>query len=762
MAENDKNLLSEETVKKAPSSKKYARSDIAQDVTVELEKAKTVDFKSAVHEDKEKKTAKTSARPQSNNQKNNAKGTQKGKKAPEKKRLSPSRDGFSASQREIANGMTKVISRVSESVSSTSQKRRKKHVENLSKRIRKYKEKKKRKNRRLLLRLQRTAVGGFVFGIFKEPLASKKTEKTKVERFFDRLAHFLSTCKLARFLKRIKERICFCEARNYGILLFTSGSCFALGFSGASFLDLPYNNQLSTMILGLVLIALSIPLLLSKNTITYVFENSAISNLLLYSFLGARKQNLDLSVSVNGLYFFLIGLFIGALGFLVSPYIILAILLMALLVGLTFACPEFGLTLTVCALPFLSLFNHPTIIVCASIIICFISYLRKLLLNKRAFRFTPCDLFVIIFMLFYLFGGLFSASPESKGSAVVYFVVMSIYFLSSNLLTNKRVIGNIVSVLLFSGFLIALFGIFQQLSGEMVASWLDPRAFDYIAGRISSTFDNPNVFASYIIMIIPLVFVNVKDRSSLFLFLSRTIVLVALGASLVFTWSRGAWLGAIVSLLALALFGLRKTPRVLVAIFAFIPNLLLFLPRSITQRFSSIFSFLDTNVDSSISYRFTVWKDSLALFKDNLFGGVGVGSEAYREAILPYSSIGAEAAIHSHNLYLQIGVELGIFALLTFFLILIFTLRNCYSIEFSANETSSRHVCTASLCACIALLTNGLFDHVWYNYRVCLLFFLLLGLCSASYRTGIAEQRQIDYQASRISNIANADIPIRK
>jgi putative inorganic carbon (HCO3(-)) transporter len=175
-------------------------------------------------------------------------------------------------------------------------------------------------------------------------------------------------------------------------------------------------------------------------------------------------------------------------------------------------------------------------------------------------------------MLFYLFGGLFSASPESKGSAIVYFIVMAVYFLASNLLSNKRVVGNMVGVILFSGFLIAVFGIFQQLSGEVVANWLDPRAFDYITVRISSTFDNPNVFASYIIMILPFAFVNARERFTPFLLFSRALIIVVLGASLVFTWSRGAWLGAIVSILALAIFSLRKSPRILVALFAFTPS----------------------------------------------------------------------------------------------------------------------------------------------------------------------------------------------
>ena len=106
--------------------------------------------------------------------------------------------------------------------------------------------------------------------------------------------------------------------------------------------------------------------------------------------------------------------------------------------------------------------------------------------------------------------------------------------------------------------------------------------------------------------------------------------------------------------------------------------------------------------------------------------------------------------------------ELGIFALVAFFFVLLFTCRNCFSVEFSANETSARPICAASFCGILALLVNGLFDYVWDNYRVCLLFWLLLGICNATYRIGTAEQRQIDYRASLISNIASTDIQIRK
>lgn len=766
---------------KKASRSVFRNEDFEQDLTVDLEKAKTTDFATVKpsREGAGKKANKALHNSQSHSQKGknssssrasqNAPSPNSEKAAPSDKnervmRLRPSRDGYSQKERDASKSMTKVISKVSETVSTQNEKRKKRRTENVSAQIRKNRRLREMRKRRFISSAHRSPFLKFFLGLFEEHEASFDS-KSKLHSLFERLSAFCYTNRLSKFLHKMHLSFAFCEARHYGAFLLTFGLFVLLGHLSALFLNIPYSDtSYLSSAAGLACVVISLPLIFSRRTISHVLENSFITDLLFFRFLGARKQNRKDEIKVKLFYPVAYGIFLGLCAFIVSPVKILAILLLALFVGFVIASPEFGITSAALLLPFLTYLRHPTVIVCAFILLCYVSYLRKLLLKKRSFRLSPCDLFVLIFMLFYLGGGLVSYAKglSSFENSIVFCCIISVYFLSSNLLINKRIIGTFMRAMLLSGMIISFLGIYQQLSGNAVADWLDVAAFADIAGRVSSTFDNPNVFASYLIMIIPFVFVPYRERPSFVSVVFKLFAFALLIAALVFTWSRGAWLGLIVSLLCFAIFRLRKSPKIFALIFTFIPNLLLLAPRSVTSRFSSIFSFLDTNVDSSVSYRFTVWKDSLQLFKNNLFGGVGVGPDAFHNAYRAFSSIGAETVEHSHNLYLQIGIELGIFALLTFALILLFTCKNCFSLEFSTNESSVHPVCAAAFCSVLALLTNGLTDYVWYNYRVCFLFWLLLGLCTASYRIGLSEQRQRDYLSSLISNKATLDVQISK
>lgn len=770
------------TPKKASRSI-YRNDDFEQDLTVDIETAKTVDFASVKlpSESTSKKANKSlqgkgARSPKSNKSadahiSNNASSpspksekAERAGKDEKKARLRPSRDGYSPKERESSVSMTKVISRVSETVTTQNEKRKKRRVETIAARIRKNRRKRERRKRRIFAMAQRSAFFKFFDGLFSEKSASAES-KTKLDRFFDRLTQFCYTNRFSKFLEKQHARFCFCEAKIYGAFFLTFGIFVLTGYFCAQFWQLPYyDRDYLSVAAGLACVVISLPLLFSRHTISSVLENSLITDLIFFKFLGARKQNLKNEVKGNYFYPITFGIILGLCGFFVSPLNILAILLLVVFVGYVIASPEFGITVAVLILPFLTYLRHPTVIVCALILLCYISYLRKLLLKKRSFRLSPCDIFVLILMLFYLGGGIISYSKglDSFENSMVFFCIISVYFLASNLLINRRILGTFIRAMLLSGMVISFLGIYQQLSGRAIADWLDISAYANIAGRVCSTFDNPNVFASYLIMIIPFAFVPYKEKTTFLSVIFKIFALILMGAALVFTWSRGAWVGICVGLICYAIFRLRKSPKIFALIFAFIPNALLFAPNSVTSRISSIFSFLGGDIDSSVSYRFTVWKDSLRLFADNIFGGVGVGSDAFHNAYRVYSSIGAETVEHSHNLYLQIGIQLGVFALITFVLVILFTCRSCFSLEFSTNESSVHPVCAAAFSAVLALLTNGLTDYVWYNYRVCFLFWILLGVCTASYRIGLSEQRHKDYLASLVSNKATVDVQISK
>jgi O-antigen ligase len=86
------------------------------------------------------------------------------------------------------------------------------------------------------------------------------------------------------------------------------------------------------------------------------------------------------------------------------------------------------------------------------------------------------------------------------------------------------------------------------------------------------------------------------------------------------------------------------------------------------------------------------------------------------------------SAPHSHNLFLQVFIELGIFGLIVFTVMLIAFFRAILSLLRKTNDIKTKSFMAAIFAAAIAFLIQGIFDHVFYNYRVMLTFFIFMGI----------------------------------
>ena len=116
--------------------------------------------------------------------------------------------------------------------------------------------------------------------------------------------------------------------------------------------------------------------------------------------------------------------------------------------------------------------------------------------------------------------------------------------------------------------------------------------------------------------------------------------------------------------------------------------------------------------------------------------GIGIGEEAFKKIYPMYALTGIEAAPHAHNLYLQIAVEMGVFALIAFLIFIFLFAQFSFSFCKSAMNRSNKLLSLGIFCGVLALLIQGMTDYVWYNYRVFLLFWMIVGLgvahvCSA-------------------------------
>jgi len=491
------------------------------------------------------------------------------------------------------------------------------------------------------------------------------------------------------------------------------------------------------LIIGIFLMIASFPMLFVKVKISDLMCESRIMSFLLFKVFGARKENIQISgtVIVRNNIAFLLGMIVGLSSYFLAPeYILLGIIA---LVGIfTFIMiPEFGIVTVIFMVPFV-----PTMFLAGLIIFVTICYLLKLIRGKRTLKFEIIDVTIFIFLILTVLGGIFSVSRvDSIRPALLYSCFILGYFLVVNLIRTSEWLKRCIVSLTFSALIVALYGIYENFFGIVQQTWQDEELFEDIRGRVVSTFENPNVLAEYLIMILPLmiaIFLFSKKINQKLLFLMMT---GASGLCLIFTWSRGAWLGFLIGMLLFLLIYHRKSMLLLLGGLISLPLLPVVLPPNIIERFLSIGNIKDT----STSYRVNIWRAVVEMIKDNFSSGIGIGEGAFTVVYPKYSLAGIESAPHSHNLFLQIIVEIGIFGLIIFLAAMIIYMQNNFSLYKKLGDnkkyTETKLLSAAGLCGIVSVLIQGMTDYIWYNYRVFFVFWLVVALTIAVRRCAMLE-----------------------
>ena len=141
-------------------------------------------------------------------------------------------------------------------------------------------------------------------------------------------------------------------------------------------------------------------------------------------------------------------------------------------------------------------------------------------------------------------------------------------------------------------------------------------------------------------------------------------------------------------------------------------------------------------------------------------GGVGYGNAAYSEIYPQFAYAGMEAAEHSHSLLLQILFGMGIGGLLVFLAVLFLSAQMNLEYMRDCKKTESRLMVLAAFGALLASLVMGLFDFVWYNYRVFFLFWGILAFACACVRVGNAEKQRHTVQECCDSDQASLELEL--
>jgi O-antigen ligase len=207
----------------------------------------------------------------------------------------------------------------------------------------------------------------------------------------------------------------------------------------------------------------------------------------------------------------------------------------------------------------------------------------------------------------------------------------------------------------------------------------------------------------------------------------------AVFASLLFTFSRGGWLGAAAgAFLFLFMYQLSMLLK-------FIPVALIglmLLPSSILSRIASIGSLQD----ASNFYRMQIWEKSVEIIKDYPLTGVGLGFNSFRKISAKY--ITEADPYHAHNTYLELAVEVGIIGLA---MVIFLGLKMMVMVHHILKVDKYNGVLMLGFFAgLISLMVHGMAEHVLYNPKIILLFWFYVG-CINSIYAGVKKER-LEYE----------------
>ena len=307
---------------------------------------------------------------------------------------------------------------------------------------------------------------------------------------------------------------------------------------------------------------------------------------------------------------------------------------------------------------------------------------------------------------------------------------MSSYLLVRTCLTGRRQTELFLAAFTVSAFAAGCVGVFQFLTNKKDMTWVDKDLFSGLGLRVYSTFANPNVYGAYLLLAIPCAAAMALYAKNIIFKLLAAAAAVLLTVNLMLSYSRGCYLALAVAALV---FVLLTEKRLVVLFSAGLVVLPFILPPTVINRLLSI-----TNLsDSSTEFRLYIWQGTLKMLKTFWLSGVGPGTEAFN-TIYPFYAFNSATAAHSHNLFLQIFSETGVAGLLVFFAVLAAFFRN--QVCFMRRAPRRDKLVSAAMTAAVTgFLFQGLFDYVFYNFKVMLAFYIFLGLASAFTRTGPQE-----------------------
>jgi len=201
---------------------------------------------------------------------------------------------------------------------------------------------------------------------------------------------------------------------------------------------------------------------------------------------------------------------------------------------------------------------------------------------------------------------------------------------------------------------------------------------------------------------------------------------------LIITRSRGAWLGFALGLFYL----LMRTRSKILLVITIIGLMLVFSMDLLRGAFLSRIGQTSWR-DPSLAGRAILWHYALVVFKNNWFWGVGIENYRFVKHLYGFPAPWSSATqFNTHNIFLEILVDLGVFGLILFLGILLSAFISVErSLKVSLPENDFMGIASGVNAGLIAYAVHGLWDCLIWQHGAFILLGIILGLGLSIRRT---------------------------
>lgn len=343
---------------------------------------------------------------------------------------------------------------------------------------------------------------------------------------------------------------------------------------------------------------------------------------------------------------------------------------------------------------------------------------------------------LLLFMLATVSGVLVSHARGDSIRVLMFFIASFLVCLNIyGAVDSYEKMKQFISWMFLGILMTSVYAFYQRVVGvEISASLTDLTLNQNMPGRVYSTMGNPNNYAEFLVLLLPFCFayaLNAKTLGKQTLLLAFCMLPVG---ALLMTYSRSGWISFAIALVTFAWFYNKKLIPILIVVGMLCVPLL---PSSIINRILTIGNLQD----SSSSYRLIIWDGVLRMLSDGYaLQGIGLGPESFQSVYPAYVNPRAATAPHSHMLYMEILVEMGVIGLVSFVWFVCALVHRGGIAVHKTTRTEVKNMLIAGVSALSGIAFISMVEYIWFYPRVMFTFFVTAGLTMAMIRVSRREQ----------------------